>query len=291
MDFLYFFEFDVHLGYMARYYVTKSDGSREQFSDKKLLGSLLKSELSRVEAKKIVPLIKKGMHGEVTSEDIRNQTFTILCKSHLPHAQLYNLRVALSELEPKIFERYIMKLMERDGYKTEWERIIKGAGTSHEVDISAKKGTDWYLVECKRRRNFNKLSGLGKVLQVRARFEDIQEGFKKKKNKYNFSRAWVINNAKFSKHAKEYSLHKDIWLTGWGYPKEHSLNEWIQHLEFYPVTIFRVQKKFHDMLTLNDILSFYDVEKAMASKAKKVVGDKCYQKLITQINGIRQCSS
>lgn len=275
---------------MARFYIQKSSGEKEYFQDKKLLGSLLKASLAEPEAKKILNEIKKDISAGTTSEEIHQITYQHLCKTHLPQAQLYNLRKALADLPPKVFERYIQKLLEIDGYACEWETIIRGAGTSHEVDVIAKKDEHWFLIECKRRSNWHRPSGLGKVLIVRARFEDIQDGRKKKKNTYDFTRAWVINNAKFSAHAREYAKYKGIWLTGWNYPEGKGINEWIQHLQVYPITLLTIPQKTQSLLMQAGVITFRDLEKGEQKIAQKILPENQYKKALLQIQSIRQCT-
>lgn len=269
-------------------YIIKADGSKERFQQNKLYSSLLKSKLVKDLARQVTRDVASRITKKTTTEDIRKITFQKLCRKHLPYAQLYNLRIALAELPPKKFEFYIKKLLEEDGYQCEWEKIIRGAATRHEVDVIAKKEPDLYLIECKHRVNFRKYSGLGKVLQVQARFEDIVDGFKKKTNTYNFTRAWVINNAKFSGHAKQYAQAKNIWLCGWGYPKHLGLAEWVQHLEVYPVTILRMKRKLLSMFISRNILTFQDVL-TLSSKRGESISREVYQNLVQQIKAIKQC--
>ena len=275
---------------MARFYIQKSNGEKEYFQDKKLLGSFIKASLDKAEATSLVKEIKKEVTSGVTSDDIHSIAYKKLCKTHLPQAQLYNLRKALAEIPPKQFEQYVQRILETDGYACEWEKIVKGAGTSHEVDVVAKKGDNCFMIECKRRGNWHKPSGLGKVLIVRARHEDILDGNKKGNNKYGFTRAWLINNAKFSAHAREYAAYKGIWLTGWGYPAKMGINEWIQHLQVYPVTMLRLSKKEIQSLLQVGILTFSEFEKNKAETAKRVLSKNAYENALSQIRSIRQCT-
>ena len=275
---------------MARFYIQKADGSNEYFQDKKLLGSLLKASLKKNEAQSFIAEIKKEVKQDTSSVDLHTITYKKLCKTHLPQAQLYNLRKALADLPPKIFEQYVKKILEADDYTCEWEKIVTGAGTRHEVDVVASKGKNCFLIECKRRSNWHKPSGLGKVMVVRARIEDILDGNKKGKNTYKFTRAWVINNAKFSAHAREYASYKDIWLTGWGYPKDKGLNEWIQHLQVYPVTMLRLQKKDVNMLLQAGVHTFSDFEVKENKLARRILSAGVYLSVEKQIQSIRQCT-
>ena len=273
---------------MGKIFIVKADGHKEPFEDRKLLGSLLKSRLGIKDASSILSRIKRNVRSGISTEDIRERTFTILCKRHLPQAQLYNLRVALSELPPRSFEQYIMRLFEKEGYKCEWERIIRGEGTSHEVDVIAKKDPDWFLVECKHRGNYRKISGLDKVLQVRARFEDIADGYKKGRSKYNFTSAWVVNNAKFSNHAIEYAKTKGIILTGWGYPKGKNLAEWIQGLEAYPITIIHGKDNAVRTLISKSILTSFELEDKK-SVVERLIGSATLASILSQISAVKQC--
>jgi hypothetical protein len=275
---------------MARFYIHKSNGEKEYFQDKKLLGSLLKASLAKKDAEEILNDVKKIVPKGATSDQIHQITYKRLCKTHLPHAQLYNLRKALADLPPKIFEKYVKKILEVDGYACEWERIVQGAGTRHEVDVVAHKDENCFLIECKRRSNWHRPSGLGKILVVQARYDDILDGYTKKKNKYKFTRPWVINNAKFSAHAQEYAAYKGMWLTGWDIPKGKGINEWIQHLQVYPVTILRLQKNDMSRLLERDIITFKDLEITHKKTTQKILSSTVYKSVLQQMQSIRQCT-
>lgn len=261
-------------------YVIKADGRKEEFIPRKIVKTCLRSGASRQKAEEIADKIGHRVRNGWTTHRIYQMILAELDKIKDHSSFLFRLREAIAKIEPDKFEIYSKKVLEAHGYKCEWNRLIKGKSVEHQVDVIAKKDK-LYLVETKHHINHHRFCGLGVILQVQARLEDIIDGFNAGKNRYNFDIAWVFNNTKFSYHAKKYAKAKNITLTGWGYKGHHALEKLVQSKKIYPVSILKISPKLqkrlfdHNMITLHDIIS--------SKKSRNILGKKYYQDVTGQI--------
>ena len=269
---------------MKQVSIVKADGSTRQFSFKKLVNSVKRSGASSVIAKDVATAVLKKLPPKVTTNQIYDLIYKELRGARMhPVAQIYSLRRSLSDLSPEEWEKYTAKLFSYYGYKTEWNKIIPGAAVEHQVDVVATKGNKQWLIECKHHYSFHNDTGLGEVLRVQARLEDIQDGYKKKTTKYNFSGAWLVVNTKFSDHAKRYSAAKGLKLSGWRYPDQYSLERLIQDQSVFPVTILNVDKKTQNFLLHNGIITIQDLLD-ISPKLRNMLNVNKLKKLHNQIN-------
>ncbi|MEM7819455.1 MAG: ATP cone domain-containing protein [Candidatus Aenigmatarchaeota archaeon] len=251
-------------------FVIKADGSKEEFQPNKIIKTCMRAGTTRSMAEEIANKISKRVRNGWTTHKIYNLILSELEKIDHKSSFLFTLRHAITNLGSFNFEIYAKKILESHGYRCEWNKLINGKCVEHQVDIIAKKDK-LFLVECKHHINPHRFCGLGILLQVQARLEDIKDGFAENKNKYNFDFAWIFNNTKFSYHAKKYAEAKRIILTGWGYKKEYALENMAHSKKIYPVTILKaapdIYKKLLDneIITLQDLITNKDIEKKIRS--------------------------
>ena len=242
-------------------YVIKADGRREEFNERKVRQTCTHAGATRDEANHIVEEIKKEIYDGITTREIYKSIRDKLRQMNPISSRIYTLRESLSKIEPEAFEIYVYKLLISNGYKCEWNVIVKGASVEHQIDIIAKQDK-LYLVECKRHERYERFSGLKTILEIHSRIEDIKEGYKNGKTKYNFDKAWIITNTKFSDHAIKYAKAKDIVLTGWNYPHNNGIEHLITSKKLYPVTILNAKRAIekslmeNKIITINDLISF-----------------------------------
>lgn len=253
--------------------IKKFDGTKRRFSFKKLVKSVERCGVNGAEAEKIAHEVLNTMPAEVTSGQLYELIYRHLQQRDRSVAQIYSLRQALSEIRPESWEKYLGIILQYYGYETKWNVLVKGASVEHQVDVIAKKDNKIWLVECKHHFNFHHDCGLGEILQVQARLEDVMDGWQKGVNKYNFSGAWLVTNTKFSDHAKKYADAKNIRLTGWRYPEQYSLERLIQDQSIYPVTMLRLDKATKNILQDNNIITIQEAEK-MPNQLVKLLGTR-----------------
>lgn len=242
-------------------YVTKADGRKEEFDEKKIKRTCIKAGASKENTRCIIDEIKKQVYDGITTREIYKKVREKLRELNPKTSKIYSLRESLSAIDPLAFELYVYELLSSCDYECTHDVIVPGKSVEHQIDIIAK-GDKLYLVECKRHERYERFSGLKTILEIHSRVEDLKEGYKNGKNKYNFDKAWIITNTKFSEHAIRYAKAENIKLTGWNYPKNNGIDNLITDKKLYPVTILNVNKKIErdlmekNIVTLNDLLSF-----------------------------------
>lgn len=238
--------------------VKKADGRKEEFSPGKILNTCMRAGLSRKAAENIVRKVEARLFNGIRTHDIYEMVLKELERIEDRSSMVFRLREAVSEIPSDKFELYVKKILESYGYKCQWNVLVEGKYVEHQVDILAEKGGKKYLVECKHHINPHRFCGLGIVLQVQGRLEDVQDGYRERKNRLNFSGAWVITNTKFSEHAKMYANGRGIMLSGWKYKAKGSLESMIQAKKLYPICIIKMDKSLKKTLFERDIITIQD---------------------------------
>ncbi len=266
-------------------YVIKRNGELEKFDPNKIVRTCLRVGLDEKSAQEVAREVKSEIYNRIPAEELYKIVMGKLRKIERSHAYLYRLKEAVAEIEPFAFEKYTKTILESIGYDATWNVIIQGKCVDHQVDVVAKKDGNLYLVECKRHVNPHRFCGLGVGLQVQARLEDIRDGYKLSVNKYNFYRAWIFTNTKFSEHIIKYANAKKILLTGWNYPDGNGLQNLSQLEKTLPVTLLPISSNLKAHLQEKNIITLYEfmsasmralsslgIDGKRASSLKKVAG-------------------
>ncbi len=234
-------------------YVIKADGTRQEFMEEKIINTCVRAGLSRRHAKNISQKIHSNAHDGITTHEI----FQLISKEidllSGKNAYYMDLRDSIARMDSESFEIYTKELLELNGYKASWNKLIKGRYVEHQVDVVASKGGKTFLVECKHHSNPHRFTGLGTCLQVQARMEDINAAG------HRFDGAWIFTNNKFSEHAKTYSKGIGIRLTGWKYENKFSLECLIEEKRAFPVTILDLKKEEIEALLKKRVVTIQDV--------------------------------
>ena len=220
--------------------IIKADGTRQIFSEKKLMRSLRRSGASKKIAEsistQITSKIKPGMH----TGDIYRQAFRLLRRGDTkPVAFRYNLRNAVMELGPDgfPFEKFMGDILKELGYKVRVGVMVRGWCIEHEVDVSAVKDDEHILVECKFHNRTGIKTDLKVALYVKERFEDIEKKYKSDNpNGNHHYKGWLVTNTKLTTKAIQYSKCVGLHVIGWGYPKEGNLEDLILKTKIHPIT-------------------------------------------------------
>ena len=266
-------------------YVIKRNGELEKFDPNKIVRTCLRVGLDEKSAQEVAREVKGEIYNRIPAEELYKIVMEKLRKIERSHAYLYRLKEAVAEIEPFAFEKYTKTILENIGYDATWNVIIQGKCVDHQVDVVAKKDGNLYLVECKRHVNPHRFCGLGVGLQVQARLEDIRDGYKLGMNKYDFDRAWIVTNTKFSEHIIKYANAKKILLTGWNYPDGNGLQTLSQMEKTLPVTLLPISSNLKVRLQEKNIITLYEfmsassrvlsslgIDERRASSLKKMAG-------------------
>ena len=206
---------------METLFVTKHDGQRQSYDNQKVLASIISSGVDKNRVMDVLGHVEKKVYNGISTKELYRLVYEEIDEAGFDkNARLYRLREALAKMGSIDFEKFVDKILAKEGFKTKWNTIVPGFCVEHQLDIIAQMGKNIFFVEVKRHQNPHRDSGLGYVAELWARFVDLQEGFKVGRHNWNFSNAWLFTNTKFSDHAKQYSACKGLRLTGWRYTFE-----------------------------------------------------------------------
>jgi hypothetical protein len=219
-------------------YITKTNGSKEIFSEEKLRQSLVNSGATKDTANHIVDHILKELEEGMSTSMIYDHAFFLLDRMEKPVAARYSLKKAIAELGPSgfPFEKFMAEVFRARGYHVETNQFIKGHCIEHEVDLVVWNENKLMMVEAKFHNEIGLKSDLKVALYVKARFDDIrgQEYMYGKKRKLD--EGWLMTNTKFTTKAIDYANCAGLNLIGWNYPRENNLHDFIEDVGMHPIT-------------------------------------------------------
>lgn len=243
--------------------ITKADGNREFFKVEKLRRSLRRAGAVPAEVNSIVSEINSILYDGIRTQEIYRHAFSLLRQSKTPAATRYSLRRALFGLGPSgfPFEKFLGKLFETEGYKTETGVILNGRCAPHEIDIAAYRQTDSFVGEAK----FHARPGVKTDLQVAmysyARLLDLKGVKICNDDVCNITNFWLITNTKFTTTAEKYGECVGLKMLSWDYPKKNNLHDRIQKARVYPITVIQSLSISqisvlisHDIIVCRDLL-------------------------------------
>jgi hypothetical protein len=221
-------------------YVTKADGSTQEFDKEKIIRTCLKLSIEEDKAKIIADKIENRAYNGISTKKILKMIFDYAKKYRPAIKNRIDLRHAISLLRSKPdFEEFVRIILRENGYEVKPNEIVAGKCAEHEIDGIAKKDNDVIFLEVKHHVEYHSYVGLPIFLEAYAVFEDLVEGGKIGKNSYNFNKLMVVCNTKISDYAKKYAECKNIAYVCWNYPEKFNLNELIENGKLYPITILK----------------------------------------------------
>ena len=223
-------------------FVTKYDGTQEQFDVGKLEHSLMRAGAAKASAAQVIEHVRAELQDKpvVTTHDIYKHAFEMLHKFEKPIALKYSLKHAVMELGPSgfPFEKYVAEIFRARGFTAETGQIVKGFCVEHEVDVVAWDIDKLIMVEAKFHNDLGLKSDLKVALYVKARAEDLSKlpytyGGKER----TLDEFWLVTNTKFSKAAIEYgSCQGGLVMIGWNYPPHGNLHDMLLEAKLHPLT-------------------------------------------------------
>ncbi len=252
-------------------FVTKFDGSKQPFDRNKVMNTCLKLGATQEQAEKVVKNIEKNLYEGIPTKKILKMVFVYLERLKPEIKYQRDLREAISKLRPKPdFELFVALLLKEFGYSVISNQIIAGDCVDHEIDAIAAKNGQNIFVEVKHHLQPHTYTGVDVFLEVYARLEDLRKGFEKGKNNFNFSKALMVCNTKFSDHALRYAKCKGIDYIGWKAPPEAGLEKMVEEKKLYPITLLKgLDSEIVEKLLSNGIITlkqFVECDVEMMSK-------------------------
>ncbi len=243
-------------------FVVKRDGEKVPYDEDKLRQSLKRVNASRAVIEEIVAKVERKIYDGITTKELFGFVFKELKKYQKESSYKYNLKNAIIHLGHAgyVFEKFIAKLFERKGYHVKLNQMMPGKRVSHEIDVDATKGNERIMIECKHHSKPWLGTHIEVALAVYARFLDLKE---------HYTVPMLVTNTKFTSQVIRYAEGAGLRLMGWKYPKKGSLEEEIEKLKMYPVTILEVPH--HVLLSCinSEIILLDDIQKFSASELSK----------------------
>lgn len=219
--------------------VIKANGDQEVFKPSKLRNSLRRAGARKSEIDRIVETVTQNLTDGAKTQTIYSSAFSLLQKSEEPIAAKYSLRRAIFGLGPTgfPFEDFLARLFEAEGYKTKKRAHIKGKCATHEIDVAGYKPDHSFVAEAK----FHMRPGIKSDLQVAmysyARYLDLKSRAICKDDECGIDDLYVITNTKFTSSAIKYAECSGIKLLSWNYPRGNTLQDRIERMGLYPITV------------------------------------------------------
>lgn len=241
--------------------VTKASGEIVEFSEEKLKLSLSRSGASPELIQNILDKLEPQLYDGIPTKEIYKKAYSLLSRRSLSSAGRYKLKKALMDIGPSgyPFEKFVSKLLQFQGYRTNVGIIVKGKCVDHEIDVIAEKNEELIMIECKFHNRSGMKSDVKVPLYINSRFYDI-----KHQNNYQidkkFNQCWVVTNTRFSDDAIQYGNCSGIKMIAWDTPKRGNLRDWISVARFHPITcLSRLKKSEIEALIEHDVILIRDI--------------------------------
>lgn len=221
------------------FYIIKATGESVPFDERKLRHSLMKSGASELDIQNVVDQIREALFNGMTTRQIYTKAFRLLKKKSHSKAARYKLKNALMELGPSgfQFEKFVAKLLEREGYTTEVGKVLDGVCVRHEIDVIAERGNEHIMIECKFHNEPKRICDVKVPLYIYSRFKDVEDFWRtQKKHAHKFYKGYIFTNTRFSIDAIDYGKCKGLHLVSWDYPKVNNLRDRIDRSGLHPIT-------------------------------------------------------
>lgn len=233
--------------------IIKTDGSVEQWNERKLLDSLRKAGATDATAERIVRTIGSSIAPSEQSTFIFKRAFSMLRREGRAAAARYSLRRALFELGPTghPFEDFIAELFKTEGWTVLPRQILPGRCVSHEVDIQAVRNGEHLAGELKYHNDPGYKTDVKVALYVKARLDDIWAGEAHKKGEYRVDHGILVTNTKFTHQAIDFAKCSGVELLGWSYPHVGGLYDRIVASGLYPITVLTTLRRAEKRLLID----------------------------------------
>lgn len=249
--------------------VKDAHGGLQDYSSEHIVRSCTRAGFSKSDASEIESSVFERAWDGITTRKLHSILFSEMKEYNEIFALRYRLRESIADLNPNYheFEKYIAKILEQDGYETEWSPrpMPEGECIEHEIDVVARDEKHTYIIECKHHYHHHRFTGLDIPMRQWSRLQDLRRGHEHGiKGSLDADKAWVVVNTKLSDHAKKYAECKDINMTAWKYPDGESLDSIVERNNAYPVTMLRpphhvrVELSKKDILTVQEIINLSD---------------------------------
>jgi len=222
------------------FYVTKADGSKQLYDKEKVVKTALRLGASLEVALELAEQVESKLYEGINTQRILQIIFALMGKRKPAVRHLFDLKRGLSLMAPKPeFEVFVRVLLSQIGFEVKPNTILRGLCGEHEVDAVVSKDGLTYFVEAKHHANFHALTGLDESRIARAIMEDVAEGYAQGVTTLKIDRAMIITNTRYSEHAIQYGVCRNILQIGWVSPEGFGLRDIVEKCKLYPLSCLR----------------------------------------------------
>jgi len=226
--------------------VIKASGEKVPFQIEKLANSLRRANAREEYIQEILEKVSSEIFDGITTKKIYKMAFKMLKGKSSVSASRYKLKKALMELGPTgfPFEKFVGKLMEHEGFKTEVGVIVHGNCVQHEIDVIAQIDNNHYMIECKYHSEQGRFCNVKIPLYINSRFLDVEKQWEQQKGHENkLHKGGIYTNTRFSTDAIQYGKCVGLLMTSWDYPFGNGLKERIDSSGLHPLTVLTTLSK------------------------------------------------
>lgn len=219
--------------------IIKYSGEIEVFNVDKLIRSLRHSKANEEVVMQIAKEVQSTIKDGMTTKQIYEMAYKMLKRKSKSGSARYKLKKAIMELGPTgyPFEKFVGKILEYEGFKTDVGVVMQGHCVTHEVDVSALKDNEHYLIECKFHSDQGRYCSVKIPLYINSRFKDLEKQWlKQKEHSLKLHKGWVYTNTRLSSDAIQYGECAGLGLVSWDYPTHNSLKKRIDSTGLHPIT-------------------------------------------------------
>lgn len=226
--------------------VIKASGEKVPFQIEKLANSLRRANAREEYIQEILEKVSSEIFDGITTKKIYKMAFKMLKGKSSVSASRYKLKKALMELGPTgfPFEKFVGKLMEHEGFKTEVGVIVQGNCVQHEIDVIAQIDNNHYMIECKYHSDQGRFCNVKIPLYIYARFLDVEKHCENQKgHESKLHKGGVYTNTRFTSDAIQYGKCVGLLMASWDYPFGNGLKERIDTSGLHPLTVLTTLSK------------------------------------------------
>lgn len=212
--------------------VIKATGEKEPFSENKVRTSIKRAGLPNELEEKILEHVKSKLYENIPTSEIYSHITEFLDQTHHSFDKSkYSLKQAIMGLGPTgyPFEIFVGRLLEKEGYQIEIDKILQGKCVSHEIDVLAEKNGKRIAIEVKYHNLPGTRTDVHVALYTKARFDDVKE-------RNNLSNAWLVTNTKVTSEIIDYGNCVGMQIMSWSYPIHEGLRDLIEKYRLFPIT-------------------------------------------------------
>ena len=187
----------------------------------------------------VVTAITSELESGSSTRSVYRKAFKLLSHHTDGVAARYSLKKAIAGLGPSgfPFEDFLARIFQMKGYRAETGVTLAGHCVPHEIDVLAIKDNEIILVEAKFHNDDSLNSDTKDVMYIKSRWDDLRDkDFEFSGTNYHMTKGMLITNTKFSSGAVAFASCKGMEIMGWSYPRQNSLQQWIEKSGLHPLT-------------------------------------------------------